>query len=271
MILENVVRTGYIKAGNYYRHGIFSADYVLELYKKGKSPDKKCSIHGKRLQTFFQKGFECVRCGVKGIFFAVESHRGDTYKSNKNDIPRHLNLYAIKKDGKEVLMTSDHIRPKSKGGSDLLDNRQPMCSPCNLRKGNGYEEKDGGVMKPVYYSKMYAITSREALQKFGGNRGKIAAQAGHAYLHAFWDAQEKFPAIAKAYQQSGSATKICLVVETDDELRNIYESFKDSFGSTMVIDKGLTVFKEPTLTFVGLGPVIESETPQVISSAKVLI
>ena len=58
---------------------------------------------------------------------------------------------------------------------------------------------------------MYAITSREVLQKIGGNRGKLSAQAGHAFLHAFWDAEERFADVAKAYKESGSAKKVVWV------------------------------------------------------------
>ena len=81
-----------------------------------------------KLRTFL-KGISCVDCGAEGEFFAVDI----TYD---NGTPvYHLNLYTTK-DGKEELMTSDHIRPKSKGGKGGLTNRQPMCRPCNLAKGN---------------------------------------------------------------------------------------------------------------------------------------
>jgi 5-methylcytosine-specific restriction endonuclease McrA len=54
-----------------------------------------------------------------------------------------LNLYAIK-DGLEVLMTSDHIIPRSKGGPTILENLQPMCHICNGRKGNNMPEDSDG-------------------------------------------------------------------------------------------------------------------------------
>ena len=50
-----------------------------------------------------------------------------------------MNLYAIDENGKEVLMTKDHILPKSKGGKDEIDNYQTMCIRCNEAKGNNLE------------------------------------------------------------------------------------------------------------------------------------
>lgn len=81
-----------------------------------------------RFQTFFTKGIKCSCCGIEGKYFVKEK--------NKNDAAYHLNLYAIKDNGEEVLMTKDHIIPKSKGGMDNIDNYQTMCIDCNMTKGN---------------------------------------------------------------------------------------------------------------------------------------
>ena len=88
--------------------------------------------NSQRYQTFFTKGTKCVCCGIEGKYFAKEKVSCD--KSY------HLNLYAIDENGKEVLMTKDHILPKSKGGQDHIDNYQPMCVRCNKAKGNNIEE-----------------------------------------------------------------------------------------------------------------------------------
>lgn len=51
-------------------------------------------------------------------------------------LPWHLNAYAQDPHtGQDILMTSDHIYPKSLGGPDHWANRQPMLSGVNLAKG----------------------------------------------------------------------------------------------------------------------------------------
>lgn len=109
-------------------------DYVLDQYTK--SNDKYIFIQGynvkrnsERYKTFKEKGTKCVTCGLEGKFFALEKH-----KSSKNP---HFNLYGIDTEGNEVMMTKDHIIPKSKGGKNYIDNYQTMCSICNCKKGNG--------------------------------------------------------------------------------------------------------------------------------------
>jgi len=83
-----------------------------------------------RYQVFFTKGIRCVSCGIEGKYFAKEKGHGSSQDRY------HLNLYAIDENGKEVLMTKDHIIPRSKGGLNRLENYQTMCQICNSKKGS---------------------------------------------------------------------------------------------------------------------------------------
>lgn len=79
-----------------------------------------------RYKTFFTKGLSCPVCGATASYWALEKDA-----SNKR---YHLNLYAFH-NNIEVLMTKDHIYPRSKGGADSLSNYQTMCRCCNIAKG----------------------------------------------------------------------------------------------------------------------------------------
>lgn len=113
---------------------VFDAMATAEKGRYAKLPDnKKFKPKSQRLVLFKSKGVQCVECGIEGSFFALESHR--------EDIPPHLNLYAIKGyddngDIIEVLMTKDHIHPRAKGGKNVMENYQTMCAPCNVKKAD---------------------------------------------------------------------------------------------------------------------------------------
>lgn len=79
-----------------------------------------------RYKTFIEKGYKCVCCGRVGSYYALEKSKGS------NAMRAHFNLYS----DDDVLMTKDHIFPKSKGGRDCIENMQTMCSICNCSKGN---------------------------------------------------------------------------------------------------------------------------------------
>lgn len=85
----------------------------------------------KKLWIFKRNDYQCVKCGIKGSFFAIEH-----YKNNKKF---HLNLYGLDKHGHPRLMTLDHGFPKSQGGSNKIKNLQCMCVKCNHKKGNKLE------------------------------------------------------------------------------------------------------------------------------------
>lgn len=49
-------------------------------------------------------------------------------------------LKCGRKGGKGVLLTLDHIKPRSKGGKATADNLQTLCKMCNEEKGAREED-----------------------------------------------------------------------------------------------------------------------------------
>jgi len=123
--------------GQYRRLGTFQIDEILEFI----GPRKKefmgylIKMNSLRYHTF-KKNIKCAGCGIEGTHFALESHNYPQCLTNL-----HFNLYAINAYGDEVLMTKDHIIPRSKGGRDHIDNMQTMCTKCNGEKDDKMPEE----------------------------------------------------------------------------------------------------------------------------------
>lgn len=75
----------------------------------------------------FKANNQCVSCGLAGTKMMLDM--------NPSDASPHFNLYA-EENGRLVLMTKDHVLPKSKGGQDAFENYVTCCSICNNLKGN---------------------------------------------------------------------------------------------------------------------------------------
>jgi len=98
----------------------------------------------------FKNSIKCVKCGIEGKFLAIEKANDDIKKY-------HINMYGIDENGNEVLMTKDHIIPKSKGGTNSQDNYQTMCSRCNSIKGNG----ENVTLRNLFNEFIYNKTSQD--------------------------------------------------------------------------------------------------------------
>lgn len=92
---------------------------------------------GLRLECLVSNN-QCVVCKRVGTLWLLQAHH--CHRNDNGDIilreNPHLNLYTVDDDDSLVLMTRDHIVPRSKGGLDVLENLQTMCTICNNAKGN---------------------------------------------------------------------------------------------------------------------------------------
>lgn len=99
--------------------------------------------------------------------------------------------------------------------------------------------------------------------------GKMGAQVAHASLGAlfkcgFKDSQifhidlDEDSAVEKWL--NGRFTKIVLSVKSEEALKKVYQNALDAeLPCVLIEDAGFTVFGEPTLTCVGIGPVFPNQ------------
>jgi len=158
----------------YIRFGIFQVDEVIPyvILNANKLPNVSdrghllyksyigypVKMNARNLQLFAWKGTKCAKCGIQGEYFALEAQFSDWPERYYC-----LNLYS--KDN--VLFTKDHIIPKSAGGSNSLENLQPLCINCNARKANSVDKKSyrNGVLKLNYVKRIK--------KSFGGKKYKF--------------------------------------------------------------------------------------------------
>lgn len=65
---------------------------------------------------------------------AVQGNGGSYTAAEWKTLCKQYN-YKCLDCGKRRKLTADHVVPVSKGGTSNIDNIQPLCSPCNSRKG----------------------------------------------------------------------------------------------------------------------------------------
>jgi len=92
-----------------------------------------------RLRVFAYKGVRCIHCGIEG---------NKLVKHRQSNGYIHIDIFYWGKN-RQMLITRDHLFPKSKGGSDSLDNLYPMCERCNHKKGDRLPFERSRVIPPT--------------------------------------------------------------------------------------------------------------------------
>lgn len=103
--------------------------------------------------------------------------------------------------------------------------------------------------------------------------GKLAAQVSHASMSSFLQGMEIHKKPHSSWHKleldldrsrfewiTGSYAKVILKCKDLEELLELYErcSRNDKIPCSLITDDGRTVFKEPTVTCLGIGPLPES-------------
>lgn len=107
---------------------------------------------------------------------------------------------------------------------------------------------------------MYAII-RDDLQM---TAGKMASQAGHAFLDTFQQCLQDDPERAHMYSQDGHGTKVVLSIRDDKRITELYNSIQElNIPCTLIIDSGHIMPPHfdgnPIITALGIGPARRDE------------
>lgn len=121
-------------------------------------------------------------------------------------------------------------------------------------------------MNPVT---MYAIVADEAVAACGGNRGKMAAQCGHAFVRCALSAGRDGYDPQRLRDYDGCEAKVVLRAPVADFDRLL--SQHQHVPTAKIADAGHTVLKPGTVTCIGIGPIYRSEASDDLRALKVWI
>lgn len=98
--------------------------------------------------------------------------------------------------------------------------------------------------------------------------GKLMAQAGHAFVGCIAKLHELEVA---EYMDNGQQPKIVLRAKNENELRRAHQAcIEEHIPCYLVTDAGRTVFPEPTVTCLGIGPVARKDLPRFVQRLQLL-
>jgi len=105
-----------------HKHSVETKRRMSEAHKGSKAHQWKGGLDN----NYWSRIRRNRKNGIKG------SHTKEEWEFKK--LMFGLSCACCKKQEPDVRLTEDHIIPISKGGTDFIENIQPLCKPCNSRK-----------------------------------------------------------------------------------------------------------------------------------------
>lgn len=105
--------------------------------------------------------------------------------------------------------------------------------------------------------------------------GKIASQAGHAYLGAYLQAAQYSPQVAADYcseHPESPGTKVCLRASASQLMKAHDAARAAGLPTFLVVDSGCENFFDgnPIVTALGIGPVTSGQLPAAVRKLNLL-
>lgn len=147
------------------RLGVYTILEVFDYIDASPKNGQRIRFHGHsvnmrsaRMLNFRINGVKCAKCARRAAFFAKERFKDD---------PPHLYLYGFNKNGRQLLFTRDHIKPKIRGGPNALYNSQTMCARCNGSKSDNWNWK---IRLKYYWRKFIYVMNRMVFKRLKPRR-----------------------------------------------------------------------------------------------------
>jgi PTH2 family peptidyl-tRNA hydrolase len=109
----------------------------------------------------------------------------------------------------------------------------------------------------------------------GMTQGKLASQAGHAYLDAYIRSVNHRPVVAGEYCQDGHGTKVCLGAINETALLHAYEQAQSAgLPCALIIDSGHIMLPHfdgnEVVTALGIGPCRRDEIQSITKKFQLI-
>jgi len=131
-----------------------------------------------RLRTF-KAGRKCVICGLLGTTMLLEQfedHGGPHFNLYGEGVAPEIFASHARTEEKSnlILLTKDHILPKSNGGKDHISNMQTMCVVCNQLKTNSNLNNKLLKMLRAFYDENLTLNKKELLKELAAKRKSLS-------------------------------------------------------------------------------------------------